>query len=512
MTTTEERPTYGGLRPPASPGIGPFRLYTSVAMMGGLATAMLLMTVNLWLTVALVALVAVMSLPILIRRNQRPLAATWVNRYRHKRAARKGLTVYRSGLIGPGSTGRRRLPGLLAPVEVWNCSADGLGRPFALIEIPAARQWAVTFRVDPDGGALVDRETKDLRVAEWGELLATVGAMGGIRQVGAVIETQPDSGALLAAHVARICAPGAPPFAVRAMKARAAELPRDVASTVGWVAVTYTEKDLGIDRKAKNTERAGHAADEIGRRMPELSSMLILAGASRARPVDVWGLTRRVSEAYDPGSVVPNAEDEAEGRPPQIAWADCGPTAADDSLPTTYFHDSGVSRTWEALKPPPGVFTDEVLKDLVGPNLDAPRKRVTLIYHPVDAANAPDLLDRDVKTALNRAGRRKGPVHAHDDAGVRIAQQAAREEASGAGVTSMSMLVTATVLNDEHDPDATREALHTAATAVERAARHRRIKLAPIAGGQAAGFAAALGVGLCLPDLSLIPDDLRINI
>jgi hypothetical protein len=511
VTTETTGPrTYGGLRRPSSPGIGPLKLYPTVGLMGGIGVCMILMLmIGFFQALGLAVVWCLVASPSVLTKNQRPLYSEWFRNHRHRSAARRGRLVYRSGLVGATADGRRRLPGLLAPLEVWSCSADGLGRPFALVEIPGARQWAVVFRVDPDGGAMIDMDARDLKVAKWGELLALVGQTGGVRQVAAVIETQPDTGALLRAHVKRLIDPDAPAFAKAVMTASADELPRDVASTVGYVAITYTEKELGV--KGSRRERAMGAADGIGRRMPELTAALAQSGASRARPLDTYALTRRINEGYNPISVVPNAELVAAGEPVEIPWEECGPTAADETA-TSYWHDSGVSRVWEAMKMPTGVFNDQVLRDLIGPNVDVPRKRVTLIYYPVDAADAAEVLDRDIKTALNRAQRRKGPVHAHDEVGLQVARQAAAEEARGAGVAQLSVLVTATVLNEEDDPEGTKEDLRTAATAVERTARARRIRLAPVTGGQAAAFAAGLGVGICLPDLSVVPEHLRQNI
>jgi hypothetical protein len=464
LTTERKQRTYGGPRRPASPGIGPLKLIPSVALMAGLAFAMLLtLAVGFFRALAVAAVWVLLFVPIVWQRDGRPVATGWIQRRLARRAARRKLLSYRSGLAGVAG-GTRRLPGLLAGLEAWNCSGDALGRPFVMVEIPAARQWAVVFRVDPGGGAMVDQDSIDIQVAYWGELLAMVGRTGGIRQVAAVVETQPNTGALLVAHGRRLVVPGAPEFARQVVAASCEELPHDVASTIGFVAVTYVERELGIKPGASRRERAGAAADAIGRRMPELTGALARAGATRPRPMGLYDLTQRLSEAFDPASALPNAELVAAGTPPEIRWEDCGPTAADPTA-TTYWHDSGVSRTWEALKVPSGVFTEDVLRELVGPDVEAPRKRVTMLYHPIDSAHAPEIVDRDIRTAVNRAQRRKGHVHAHDQVGVRVAEQAAQEEAAGAGVTQLSVLVT-----------------------------------------------AALGVGLVLPDLALVPESLRTHL
>ena len=177
--------------------------------------------------------------------------------------------------------------------------SDGLGRPFALIEFPTTRQWAVVLRVVPEGGALVDPDTRDQRVAEWGQLLATAGQLGrGAALVAATVETLPDDGALLAAHVAGLIRPDAPDFARQVLTAAAVELPTGVSSTVGHVAVTFTEKSLGIEHAADREVRAEAVAAEFGRMLPDLSAAADLrrrqhrraAGRLGADPPDQGGL------------------------------------------------------------------------------------------------------------------------------------------------------------------------------------------------------------------------------
>ena len=47
---------------------------------------------------------------------------------------------------------------------------DGLGRPFALLEYPGTRQWAVVLRVVPEGGALPpEEELEAMEAAEQAE-------------------------------------------------------------------------------------------------------------------------------------------------------------------------------------------------------------------------------------------------------------------------------------------------------------------------------------------------------
>lgn len=496
MTVVESKDrTYGGWRRPASPGVGPLKLIPTIALMLGLGMAVVVsMVLGLWWAVGFVFLALLAAAPAVIPFRGRTVYAEWSKKSRWRQHQRGNRHLYRSGLAGVTPSGTRSLPGLLAKMRLWEAT-DAVGRSFALIEIPPSRQWAVIMRVAAQGGALVDADTTDVWVASWGEYLALLGQEGGIDQAAAVVETIPDAGAMLRSHVAANIRDDAPDFARQVAFAASLELPVGVADTIGYVTLTFSEKRLDIDRKS-DEQAASAAAEEIGRRLPGLSVALKDAGASEGQPLTTADVARRVREAYDPAVAPELAEQEAEGLPVHVEFDDAGPSAHEESA-LTYRHDSGLSRTYEALKVPPGVVRDSVMERLMGPIRTAPRKRVTLLYRPVDAGRTAETVDRDYKSAINRAGRRKGLVHAHDSADLRSAKQATEEEADGAGVVSFSVLVTVTV-TDDTDFD-------RACTSVERAARGGRFRLSPIRGAQAAGFAAALGIGLSLPDLSVLP-------
>jgi len=493
--------TYGGWRRPASPGIGPLRLIPTITVLVSLAVLVLVAMIAGFLpAVVLALLLSLVGTPAVLPWQGRTLYARWGQRWSWRRHRRARRNVYRSGIAGVTRDGARTLPGLLAPVQVWTAQ-DAIGRVYGLVEIPQAKQWAVVLRVAAQTGSLVDLDTRNVWVASWGEYLAQLGQEGGVAQAAAVVETAPDPGQSLAAHVSGLVRDGVPAFAARVQYAAAAEFPTGVAETLGYVSLTYDEHNLGVTRGRGGVEAAAHAvAEEIGRRLPGLSFGLKAAGVSTGAPLTPADLARRVHEAYDPACAVELAAADAAGVPIQLDWSDAGPTAHEEG-DRDYRHDSGRSRTWEAIKPPPGVVRDNLLERLMSPTAQASRKRVTLLYRPIDAANTATVVDRDLRAAINREGRRRGIAHAHDTADLRAAKQATDEEADGAGVVGFSILVTATVPDDA--------GFDAACTAVERDARSARIRLSPVYGAQSAAFAAALGVGLSLPDLSVVPHPLR---
>jgi hypothetical protein len=501
--TEHTRRRYLAPVPVASPGLGQLRFVPTILAFAVPAFA-LLVTMRAGFGAGLVMLLValVLATPLVLRRRGRPLYVAIGQRLRRAAAERSGGTIYRSGLFGITPDGSMRLPGLLARTECWSVPSDGLGRPWALVEYPATRQWAAVLRVIPEGGALLDPETQDQRVAEWGQLLATAGQIGrGAALVAVTVETLPDDGALLAAHVASLIQPGAPEFSRRVLTAAAAELPTGVSATTGYLAVTFSEKSLGIEHAAARDARAEAAAAELGRMLPDLSNQLVAAGASTAVPLDAWALTRRIKEAYDPAAILTHAELAAAGQPVRIPWEDCGPRAADDE-PRAYRHDSGASVVFEATRMPRGSITDTLLDGLAGPKRHAPRTRLTLLYRPVPADAAAVVVDRGVKAATTRAGRRRGPVHAHDSAALAAAERAAAEEAAGAGVADLSLVVTVTAHT------AAGEDLAEAAAAVARIGRSH-LRLTRVDGGHAAAFAVGLGIGLDPWSIAMVPAGLR---
>jgi hypothetical protein len=166
----------------------------------------------------------------------------------------------------------------------------------------------------------------------------------------------------------------------------------------------------------------------------------------------------------------------------------------------SYRHDDAASITWTMTSPPRGAVDSGVLADLLAPHSDVTRKRVTLVYRPHTAAEAATIADRDVRTAIGKSGTR-GVERAGVTAAVTHAEQAAKEEAQGAGLTRFSLLVTATV--DDVDQ------LAQAAETVDQLGRASRVRLRRAYGCQSAAFAAALGVGVVLPAHVAVPELLR---
>jgi hypothetical protein len=124
-------------------------------------------------------------------------------------------------------------------------------------------------------------------------------------------------------------------------------------------------------------------------------------------------------------------------------------------------------------------------------------KRVTVQYRPLPAAAAASALDSEVRAAEFRreyARRVRRDVTARDAHDQARAQQAADEEARGAGVGLLGMYVTVTVTDSAQ--------LSGAVADTQAAAELSKIRLQRLYRSQAAAFTATLPCGICLPELA----------
>ena len=104
-----------------------------------------------------------------------------------------------------------------------------------------------------------------------------------------------------------------------------------------------------------------------------------------------------------------------------------------------------MSRTWVASEAPRGTVRSSVLRGLLEPAPGIARKRVAMLYRPSDPASAARIVEADRRTAHFMAASASGLVHARAQSAVRAAEQAAAEEAAGAGLIEFGLVVTATV-------------------------------------------------------------------
>ena len=113
------------------------------------------------------------------------------------------------------------------------------------------------------------------------------------------------------------------------------------------------------------------------------------------------------------------------GQVPRLDWSDVGPAHA-VSAGGFYHHDSGWSMTWAMSDAPRGEFRHTVLSRLLEPDPEIDRKRVTLIYRPLDPGAAQRIVEEDVRDAEARVNWSQRPS-ARSRLEQRQAQRAAEE-------------------------------------------------------------------------------------
>jgi hypothetical protein len=448
--------TYGNWRRPMSAGLGALgTIGTAGLLLGLIAVIVTMMFAGIVAALAVAAIGSCVLLLLIVRnRHGRTLLQSIGTRAGWVRARASGSHLYRSGPLGQTPWGTFQLPGMAAATSLTEIR-DSYDQPFALIRVPSMGHFTVVFAADPDGASLVDEEQVDAWVAHWGQWLASLADEPGVVAASVTIETAPDTGSRLRREVESNLDAGAPAVAQAML--------REVVDT------------------------------------PWLSQSLHATGAGAARPMTAQQLCEVIRTAYDPAAARIFDNSRAAGVTPELRWSDVGPAAAQASW-DVYRHDSAYSVTWSMTQAPRGEVSSSVLQRLLRPHGDVDRKRVTLLYRPIDSARAARIVEQDKRNADFRVNSAARPsARALTDQ--RAAAATAQEEARGAGLVNFGMLVTATVTSPER--------LELARQAIDHLAPTARIQLRTVYGSQDSAFAAGLPLGLVLPSHLKIPAELR---
>jgi hypothetical protein len=487
--------TYGNWRQPASAGIaGLGSLGTGIMMGGLLMTVFAMMAGGLMAAIVVLALVGIALLMLMTKDKHGQSALQRLSTYiGWQRAKMAKHNVYRSGPLGRTAWGKFQLPGLAAASQLSEYQ-DSYGRPFALLYYPSTRHFTVVINAEPDGASLVDEDQVDVWVAHWGQWLASLGHEPGVVAASVTVESAPDTGIRLRREVGNNMQDGTPAIA-RAMLTEVVQTyPEGSALVSARVALTFK----GTDRSGKR-RKEDDMGRELASRLPALTQSLNATGAGAARPVTAQELCETVRIAYDPASAVLIDEARGQGMAPDLQWTDVGPAGA-QSFWDKYRHDSAWSVTWQMTQAPRGEVFSSVLSQLVAPHADVDRKRVTLLYRPLDAATAARMVEADKRNASFRATTSSRPS-ARTMAEARAADRTAVEEARGAGLVNFGMVVTGTVMSAEQIPDMIAAIDNLGATA--------RILLRPAYGSQDSAFVAALPLGVVLQSHLAVPASIR---
>lgn len=488
--------TYGNWRKPTSPGLFGLGSAGTALMLGGLIFMVIIIAVaGFWRGLIVSVLLGLVLLAIVRRdKHGKSMLDRGIARGAWLTARRRGAHLYRSGPLGLALWGTHQLPGLAASLRVTE-HQDSYGRPFVLVYAPSTSTYAVVLSTEPEGASLVDQEQVDVWVADWGHWLAALGDEPGVEAAAVTIETAPDTGHRLRREVRNNIDPSGPAFA-REMLANVVELhPAGSNIIKGYVTITFSAESSSTGKKRSALEMGR----DVAARLPGLTGSLSATGAGAVRPMAAAELCEVVRTAYSPamGEVVEEAH--AQDEETDLTWDDVGPAAAEAEW-GGYRHDEAYSISYSMTTAPRGNVHSMVLARLLAPHRDVARKRVTLLYRPIDAARAAAIVESDLRAAEFLATSSTKPK-ARAVIATRSAAATASEEATGAGLVNFGMIVTATVTDHEK--------ISEAKAAIDNLSATARLRLRPVYGAQDAAFAAALPLGLVLPKHIKGPATLR---
>lgn len=486
-------PTYGNWRRPRRPGLGPLGLVGTIGVFGGIVLDLLISLASLKATLVMLVIQALFLLPLAVRtqdgRNVYQMFAVRIGWFRRKA---KGSTTYVSGPLSRRPGGKFRPPGLLSRVKVME-GRDAYDQPFGVLHHPSRNLYTIVLGCEPDGGSLVDPDQVDNWVAAWGQWLARLSGEPGLRGASVVVETAPDTGTRLANEVLPRITSDAPPAARAVMEEVVQRYPAASSEMHTYLALTYGNQP-GQKRKTDDI------ITDLAVRIPGLLAGVVSAGGGPAAPLSAERIAEVVRVAYDPAVAGDVLEARAVHGGTGLDWEDAGPSAAVEKV-NAYQHDSGVSRTWMLTLAPRGTVRAQVLRGLLEDAPGTRRKRVALLYRPIDPATSARIVEADRRAAQFMATSRRGMVQARAANEVRAAEQTAVEEATGAGLVEFSLMVTVTVDSDAELEDAN--------VTVRNLLAGARLLMRPADRMQAAAFSCTLPAGILPWEHTLVPRELK---
>lgn len=479
--------TYGNWRKPSTAGLWGLGKVGTMVLLAGLMVMIIVMMAGRLLAAFGLFLALAFGLFLIQSKDahDKSILDRLATRLGWRAARAKGAHLYRSGPLGFALWGTHQLPGIAASLRVSE-HEDSYGRRFALIQSPTTSTYSVVVATEPEGAHLVDQHQVDRWVADWGHWLANLSEEPGLHACGVTIESAPDTGHRLRSEVNGAMDPQAPEFARRMLREVVSSYPSGSSMITAYVTLTFAATN-GATGKKRTPEQMGR---DLASRLPGLTGDLAATGAGSASPVDAQELCEVVRMAYDPEVAPLIQEAHSGGEMVDLSWTDVGPVATEAEW-GGYRHDGAYSITYAMSRAPRSQIQSRVLARLLAPHPDIARKRVTLLYRPIDSGKAGAIVEADVATAQFNASSSSKDASYRARKAVSAARATADQEASGAGLVNFAMLVTATVTDDEKKAEARAAVDHLAGTA--------RIKLRPVYGGQSSAFAAALPLGIVLP-------------
>lgn len=491
---------YGNFRRVGQAGIGGFGAAASIVGFAGLVLTLIGLAFGGPMVGVIIFAVVVLGL-LPTRRARRDgrtaYERTWA-KIRTRQARKSGKGVLIQGPAGFVPDGKCRLPGLLAPSELFS-ARDPFGAEFGVIVVPSAGHYTVAIECSATGQELLGLDDHNRQVAQWGAFLAMVGENPDVVGVQAVVETAPDTGMRLRDAILTQRSADAPPFSVAVGDAQMEIYPVGEASIRTWVTVTFASTRSAADGKKGRRSRE-EMAERLGNYVPMLLAQVRVSGGGLgARLMTAADLTDTVRVAFDPTVALDVEQARRDDGGTGLTWEEAGPVRLrpyDDLLQ----HDRAFSQSWQMTEPSTGSITDRQLQGLLAPSKDIERKRVAVLYRPYDSMSAVNVVEQDVNSTVFSASQKKRPT-ARQKREMTAAQLTADAEAEGAGITRFGVVVTVTSTSTEKAAKA--------AAAVTQLATPARLRLRPALNNQEVAFTSTLPCGLVLPYHAALPVEMR---
>ncbi|MFD4356813.1 SCO6880 family protein [Nocardia sp. NPDC058518] len=499
----EERPTYGPgreVRRTFAYGLSRGMFYAIfVSILLGVVIALVgFRTVGIgWAVLSLVS-----AWPMSQRIGGKTIYEQLVLERKFRRERRSGRNVLRAGPLSHAPGGRTRLPGVAASTEMW-WGIDKYGRRFGMIRMHTTGQYTAVLRCSARGMTGMEQAAINEMVAQWGDFIATTGQPGDIAGIVPIVEVLPETGARLGAEIRRIDSPNAPAQVRDWLQQAGSGHDADANGTQLHTRIAITWNARTAAKKQDPMLMLADLAERIPTMCEQLRRVQVVA-----TPMSDHQIAATVRRCFEPRLTVEMAVEQLmrySGEPPAheiIDWVDAGPIAADDNDRATYSHDNAYSRCWVMTAPPAGFFNETVLKPLMEPRADIPRRRLAMFLRPLNPTEAANSAHKDLLSATADVSGARGMTSARAELKLRATHQARDEEAKGAGVVDQAMIFTVSA-----DSRAELEAI---AEIVEKDLfPAARIQMRPAYRTQASTFLAGLGIGVLLPDHASVSKTLQ---
>jgi len=490
---------YGNLVKPGRAGI--LGLSMGISLMGVpfVLVVILLMIRQLYWQALIVVVIGILAAALAAARSPRDGRNVYERqmlKMAHRQKVRAGNALYLAGPAGKTPDGKVRLPGLLAQSELSEHVA-GYDIPFGLVRVRSAKHYTVVLECFPDGDSLVDQARVNSMVAHWGAWLAELGRDDDVIGASVTVESAPDTGLRLERMVYGNMSPTSSAFSRSVAERIPAQVSAGAPSLSTRIAITFSGRALDKDGSDRGLTAM---ADEIGTKLPVLMGGLWDTGAGTSvRACTAQDIVDMTRTAYDP-TVAAQIEDARSKDGTGLTWEDAGPIYADDRQMDRYVHDRAVSKSWTMFEGPRGMFYSSALRSLMEPTKGILRKRVTMLYRPIPAGQAADLVESDINNA-QFAGSQRQRTTARQKQRLRFATKAAEEEAQGAGLVRFGMIVTVSCADASELPRLDK--------AIPSMSNQARLRVREALGNQAVYFQAGLPLGVILPAHSVIHDNVR---